>query len=351
MAYLTIQNVTIKGVATAVPKRVVENSENELFDAEELSRFFDHVGIKRRRCVEEGMTTSDLCFAAAEKLIGDLNWNREEIDGLIFVTQTPDYRNPATSCILQDRLGLSNQCLAFDISLGCSGYVYGLSVAANMLSTGNMRKLLLLVGDTTSLTSSPLDKSRVLLFGDAGTATALEYNPDAPIMQFELGTDGSGFDAIYTPHSGFRNRIKPESFEMVDYGGGIVRAKTHSWLDGLEVFSFGISRAPKSVKGLVSHFNLDINTIDYFLFHQANLMMNEKIRQKLKLETEKVPYNLENYGNTSCASIPLLLVDKLREKAESGRLELLMCAFGVGLSWGSCKVELNEIVCPPVIEI
>ncbi len=351
MAYLTINNVSIKGLATAVPKRVVENSENELFDADELTRFFDSVGIKRRRCVEEGMTTSDLCFAAAEKLIEDLKWDLSEIDGLIFVTQTPDYRNPATSCILQNRLGLSNQCLAFDISLGCSGYVYGLSVAANMISTGNMRKLLLLVGDTTSLTSSPLDKSRVLLFGDAGSATALEYDINAPKMQFELGTDGSGFDAIYTPHSGFRNRIKPESFEMVDYGGGIVRAKTHSWLDGLEVFSFGISRAPKSVKALASHFELDLTGIDYFLFHQANLMMNEKIRQKLKLEPEKVPYNLENFGNTSCASIPLLLVDKIRKEAESGKLELLLCAFGVGLSWGSCKIELNKIVCPPLIEI
>jgi len=351
MAYLKIKNVAIRGVAACVPKRIEENTDSPLFTADEVEKFNTSVGIERRRCVEKGVCTSDLCFTAAEKLLTELSWAKSEIEALVFVSQSADYRNPATSCILQDRLGLPVTCMTIDISLGCSGYVYGMSVLSSLMSSGNIKKALLLVGDTSSLTSSPEDKSRILLFGDAGTATALEYNEAENEMCFHLASDGSGYQAIMTPDSGFRNRITPESFKMEDFGNGIKRARVHALIDGLEVFSFGISRAPQTVNLLCEHFGIDKENFDYFLFHQANFMMNEKIRKKLKISETKVPYNLRDFGNTSCASIPLLMVTNLKDEITNKKLKLLLCGFGVGLSWGSASINVDKIVCLDLIEI
>jgi len=349
MAFLEIKNTKISGVAACVPKKIVENRESPMYTPDELEKLFVSVGIERRHCADEGTCTSDLCLVAAEQLLKELSWEKSEIDALILVTQTPDYRNPATSCILQDRLGLPVNCLSFDISMGCSGYVYGLSVISSLISGGTIRKALLLVGDTASLTSSPEDKSRVLLFGDAGTATALEFDESASHIYSHLATDGSGYKAIMTPDSGFRNRIKPESFVMEDFGNGIKRARIHSLLDGLDVFSFGISRAPQTVNQLCEKYGINKEKVDYFLFHQANLMMNEKIRNKLKLPAEKVPYNLKDFGNTSCASIPLLMVTNLKYILSSTDINAILCAFGVGLSWGTVFVNINKIVCPELL--
>lgn len=346
-----IKHVKIKGLAACVPRRTLENTENQLFTAEEIEKNIQTTGVQRRRAVENGVTTSDLCVSASKQLLIDLKWGADSIDILVFVTQTPDYRNPATACIIQDRLNIPITCMALDVALGCSGYVYGLNVISSMMSAGKIKRGLLLVGDTSTLTSSPLDKSRALLFGDAGAATALEYDENAETLKFDFGTDGSGYQAIYTPHSGFRNRVKPESFEMVDYGGGIVRAKVHSWLDGLEVFSFGISRAPKTVKSLWNYFGLNQETFDYFLFHQANKQMNEKIRTKLEIPAEKVPYNLADFGNCSSASIPLLMVTNLKNELESNSLNLCFCGFGVGLSWGTAAVATDKIVVSELVEI
>ena len=351
MAQISIKNVSIRGVASCVPDNRIDNTQNPMFTSEEFEKFYESVGVRYRHVAPNGLTTSDMCVAASEKLMKELNWLPSEIDVIIFVTQTPDYRNPATSCIIQDRLGASNQCISLDVSLGCSGFVYGLSVIGNFLSSGNLKRGLLLVGDTATQTSSPLDKSRALLFGDAGTATAVEFDETASPWLFDLGTDGSGHKAIYTPHSGFRNRVTPESFEMVDYGAGIVKAQVHSWLDGLEVFSFGISRAPKTVKQLLQTFELDKDKIDYFLFHQANKQMNEKIRKKLDLPMEKVPYNIQNFGNCSSASIPLLMVSEISEQLKHGEVNLFMCGFGVGLSWGTCNIKLNNVVVCDLIEL
>ena len=350
MANITIEHVRVAGVSAAVPKHVVENRDSPLFTKEELDKLFDSVGIERRRCVEEGMTTADLCQAAAERLLSDMGIEKASIDALVLVTQTPDFRNPATAVILQDRLGLPKTTLAFDVALGCSGYVYGLYVLSSLVSAGRIGNALLLVGDTASLTSSPLDKSRNLLFGDGGSATLLQFDPTAAPMHFDLGSDGSGYQAIYTPHSGFRNRPTPESYEMIDYGDGIVRAKVHSWLDGMEVFGFGISRAPKTVKSLAAAMNLDFGTVDYFLFHQANKMMNDRIVSKLGIPTEKAPSNLRDFGNTSCASIPLLMATEVfNDKPFTGNL--VLCGFGVGLSWATGYVSCQNMHISGLVEI
>lgn len=352
MAFQEFKTVQIDGISACVPANIEENAGLDLFaNHEEYEKFVATTGIERRRVVTEGVCSSDLCLAAAEKLIAELNWDKNNIDCLIFVSQTPDYKLPATSCVLHAKLGLSRDCMTFDISLGCSGWVYGISTMASILGSGNLKKGLLLVGDTVTRTKSPLDKSTYPLFGDAGTATALSFNENASPLQIALFTDGLSYDAIMIEDGGYRNPVNEKSFEYVDYGNGIVRNKLQSVLDGSSVFTFGISKAPQSVNALIEHFGIDKDTVDYFVFHQANMLMNEKIRTKLKLPEEKVPYILKDFGNTSSTSIPLTLVNNIGKQQNNNDLKVVACAFGVGLSWGALFTELSNIRCCELIEI
>jgi len=337
MAFFEIKNVRIAGIAACVPKEIEENLTLPLFDStEEAEKFISTTGVERRHIAKTNLT-SDLCFYATEKLIADLGWAKEEIDALVFVTQTPDYILPATSCILQDRLGLSEECYALDISLGCSGWVYGLSVVANLLSTGMMRKALFLAGETSHPLTSTEDKSAYPLFGNAGTVTALEFSEKSKPLKFHFSTDGSGYSAIMVPDGGCRNPYSEKSLELVEIEHGIKRTGMNTVLNGMDVFAFGISKAPQTVKKLAEKFDIDLESVDYFVFHQANLFMNEKIRKKLKLPEEKVPYSLKNFGNTSSASIPLTMVVN---NCKQGNY--IACGFGVGLSWGSVWFELGK---------
>ena len=353
MAFQVIKNVTLKGISACVPGYKENNNKLPMFNnQEEAAKFIDATGVVSRHIVKDsGLCTSDLCYSAAKALLAELNWRTEEIDCLIFVSQTPDYILPATSCILQDRLGLSNDCYALDISLGCSGWVYGLSVISSLLSGGTMKKGLLLAGDTTSVTKSPKDKSTYPLFGDAGTATAIEFNSTAETMLFHFGTDGKGHEAIMIPDGGFRNFFNEDSLRAEEIEPGIIRNRLHSILNGPAVFTFGISKAPKSVNAILEHFEINKEDISYYIFHQANLFMNEKIRTKLKIVPEKVLYSLSDYGNTSSASIPLTMVTRLGSELNGGSKKYLACAFGVGLSWASVIFEGSGIKCPGIIEI
>ncbi|MFZ4725959.1 MAG: 3-oxoacyl-ACP synthase III family protein [Paludibacter sp.] len=352
MAFQEFKTVKIDGVAACVPANIEENAGLDLFaSSDEYEKFVATTGIERRHVVTEGVCASDLCLAAAEKLINELNWDRNDIECLIFVSQTPDYKLPATSCVLHGKLGLSKNCMTFDISMGCSGWVYGISTMASIVSSGSIKKGLLLVGDTVTRTKSPLDKSTYPLFGDAGTATALSYNENASPLQIALFTDGLNYDAIMIEDGGYRNPVTEKSFEYVDYGNGIVRNKLQSVLDGSSVFTFGISKAPQSVNALIEHFSIDKDEVDYFVFHQANMLMNEKIRTKLKLPEEKVPYILKDFGNTSSTSIPLTLVNNIGEKFNNSEVKILACAFGVGLSWGVVYTNFSTITCCKLIEV
>ncbi|MDR0506469.1 MAG: ketoacyl-ACP synthase III [Dysgonamonadaceae bacterium] len=359
MAFLQVKNVKISGLSACVPKQIEENVDFPLFDSESYKNFAATTGIERKRISTAKVCTSDLCIAAAEKLIDSLAWNRDEISVLVFVTQTPDYMLPATSCIIQDKLKLSRDCYALDISLGCSGWVYGLSTAATVVSSCNSDryirgggvKMLLLCGDTISKICTKTDKSTYPLFGDAGTATALEFSENCAPILFNMNSDGSGYQAIIVNDGGYRNGISEKSFEKITRGEGIESNNLQLILDGMDVFSFGIKRAPESVNRLLEEFVINKDCIDYFLFHQANMFMNEQIRKKLKLEKEKVPYSLKNFGNTSSASIPLTMVTELSEKLKTGKLNHIACGFGVGLSWGSAAFETNKIAVPDLVEI
>jgi 3-oxoacyl-[acyl-carrier-protein] synthase-3 len=351
MALLQISDVAVRGVAACVPKHIDENSKYPLPE-KERDTLISSIGVERKRTADDNTCTSDLCYNAAEKLIRELNWDKNEIDCLVFVSQTPDYVFPATSCILQNRLGLSTECDAQDISLGCSGWVYGLSTISSLIFSGrgNLRKALLLVGDTPSKFTSIADKSAWPLFGDAGTATALEYLPGADGFRFHLSTDGAGADAIIIKDGGFRHLFSANSLKMVTYEEGVSRSNLHSYLDGMSIFSFAISKGPKSINRLLEEFSIDRETVDYFLFHQANLFLNETVRKKLKLERGKVPYSLKNFGNTSSATIPLTMVTEIGGELKSKKLNHVGCAFGVGLSWASVYFTTDHIACPDLVE-
>jgi 3-oxoacyl-[acyl-carrier-protein] synthase-3 len=348
-----LDNVVVKGIAACIPKNKVSNLDYALLSLEERKKFVKTTGIEFRHIAEAEQCTSDFCYIAAKALIDELKWDKDEIDILLFVSQTADYPYPATSIILQDRLGLSKSCIAFDINLGCSGYVYGLGVISSMISSMKMKKGLLLVGETASKTTTISDKSAYPLFGDAGTATALEFTEKFRRMYFNFGCDGSGHKAILmkSGNIGGRFPVTVESLRLKKVCEGIERNDSHVALEGIDIFNFSIHEVPNSIRMLIEYNNININDIDAFIFHQANFIINDTVRKKLNIAEEKVPYTLKEFGNTSSASIPLTIVHKLRNKVINEKIKLLLCGFGVGLSWGAVVLDIEKIVCPDLIEI
>ncbi len=350
MDVFNISGISIKGVAAAVPKTVFSNENYDLLTEKEKRLLMKTTGVEQKRVAKKGVTTSDYCLMSAEQLMGELNWEKDEIGVLVFLSQSRDYYLPATSIILQDKMGLPKSCIAFDVSLGCSGYVYGLSIIASMMKSVGRKKGLLLVGDISSATCSYEDKSTYPLFGDAGTATALELEDTSEGFHFNLMNDGKDHDAIIIPHGGIRNRATRESFDVFEAGEGIKRHNLDLSLDGLRVFNFSVTDVPPAVRELMEARHKSPADYDHFVMHQANKLMNETIRRKLKFEPEQVPYSLQQFGNTSSASIPLTMVTQLREALTTKTLNLLLSGFGVGLSWGVVELSTSSIVCPPIIE-
>lgn len=353
MAFFSIPKVKIDGIAACVPKRNESNFEaTKYISAEEMQKISKVTGVENRRFASQDVCTSDLCFESAEKLIAELGWDKSEIGVLVFISQTADYSIPMTAPILQDRLKLPIDCMCFDSNNGCSGYVYGLNIAASLLSTSSSKKALLLVGDTSTKGGSEKDRSTYPLFGDAGTATAISIDEDdGDEMFFHMATDGRGYEAIIVRDGGSRNPLTVNSLEYRQFEEGVERNNIQVELRGMDVFNFGITKAPGSVKKVLEFADKPIETVDYFIFHQANKLMNDLISKKLKLSPDRVPTSLAKYGNTSSASIPITIVSELREKVISEDLNFVFCGFGIGLSWGSSFARLNKIVCPPVLEL
>lgn len=219
------------------------------------------------------------------------------------------------------------------------------------MQEGMIRKALLMVGDISTITAAYRDKSTYPLFGDAGTVTALEYAPPAPAMIFNLQTDGSRYKALIIQDGGARNKMSRKSFEFKSYGKGIHRNRLNLELDGIEVFNFSLREVVPNIKSLLRFSERTLTDIDFLIFHQANRLINETLRKMLKLDPEKVPYSIKEYGNTSGASVPLTMVSQLKENLSQTRVRLLLSAFGVGLSWGSVILETENICCPEVIEV
>ncbi len=349
MALWNIKNVSLRGVTGTVPNNPVKSADLPIFTQEDADIFDKTVGICNRYIASDSICASDLCQDAGERLITALGWEKQSVDVLLFVSVTGDYKTPPTSAILQDRMGLSNTCFVLDVPMGCCGCMYGITVAGNLLSAGTAKRALVLVGDTAMRMGSLQDKSRMPLFGDSGTAMALEFDPCADDIIVEMDTYGAGYKALMTPHGGYRHPITKESFEYEDFGNGIIRAPKDALINGMDVFSFAISKPPISVKNMMDRLGLDKDKdIDFFLIHQANKLIVDRIVKKLKLDESKVPYNLQEFGNLGGASIPMLMATSIADEIRTRPLTLLCSSFGLGLTWGTMVLRSHSMTVAPL---
>jgi 3-oxoacyl-[acyl-carrier-protein] synthase-3 len=352
MAFLKFNNVGISSLAAAVPKRVINNYEyTEFFPKEEVKEVVDKIGVYERRFTDDKTTSSDLCFAAAEKLLTDNNIDRSKIDLLVFISQTPDYRMPATSVILQHRLNLSNNTIAFDINLGCSAFIYGMSVVYSMMENSGLRKALILDGETRSKVYSAKDRRTAFIFGDAGVAALIERANKFGESVFSLNSDGSRENLIKINAGGYRMPSTPETLKekVVDEYGNI-RSEEHGYMNGGDVFTFVNREVPRDIKKTLDYAKKDKDSFDYIIFHQANNFINSHVAKKLKLDTDKIPSTIEKYGNTSSVSVPLTIVSELKDKM-FGKKELLLSAFGVGMTWATAVVPFVDLQISDIVEI
>ncbi|GHT31050.1 3-oxoacyl-ACP synthase [Bacteroidia bacterium] len=351
MAQITFNNIGIKAIAACVPPKIIYNKDlGYLIPEEDIEKTINSIGIRERREAEADVCSSDLCFKAAEKLIADNNIDKSTIDALIFVSQTPDYRQPATAMRLQHRLGLPTSTLAFDINMACSGYVYGLSVAFAYANIVGINNVLLLVGETMSKTISKKDKNTTPLFGDAGTASLIGKNENFGNAYFMLNSDGEGADVLQIPFGGYRNISCAEGLQETTDSEGNTRTGEQLKMQGMDVFNFGLRVVPKSIKEIIEYAQSNIDEIDIILFHQANKFMTDFFAKKLKFPLDKVPYSLQYFGNTSAASIPLNVVSELQQPDYQQRKNVIMAGFGAGLSWGTCLLSLEQTSISKLIE-
>ena len=336
-----IEHVNIAGIACCVPSHEVDNSTVQHFMPDDIIKIMDNTGVKKRRVVDTACA-SDLCYQAAINLLSTLQCATDSIDVIIFVSQTPDYVLPATACILQDRLGLSKNVMAFDINLGCSGYAYGLIVAAQMLCTGAFKRALLLTGDTISKLASEKDRTVAFLFGDAGAATLLEYDEAASLIVFDYGTDGSDADKLMVEAGGFRVPYDNGTTQKLCDDAGNYRSKSELYMSGPDVFSFTLKEVPNTILKTLSEAKWAIDDVTAYFFHQANAFMLKHLIKKLGLNVDKVPIKVEEFGNTSVASIPLTMCLSAEKLLNCQPAKLLLVGFGVGLSWASVACQLNN---------
>lgn len=352
MAFLKYKGIGITAMAGAVPKKVIKNLEyTDFFPEDQVKEVVEKVGIYERRFADEQTCSSDLCFAAAQKLFADNNIDRDEIDLLVFISQTADYRMPATSITLQHRLGLKQSCIAFDVNLGCSAFIYGLSVVYSMMQTGTIRKALLLDGETRSKVYGPRDRRSAFIFGDGGVAALIERDEKFGETTLSLNSDGSRADLIMIKAGGYRHMSTPETLKerVVDEYGNM-RSEEQGYMKGGDVFNFVIREIPRDIKKTMAEAGVTVEEIDYFCFHQANNFINSYIAKKMKLDLEKIPHTIEKYGNTSSVSVPLTIVSELKGKLE-GQKCLMLSAFGVGMTWATGIVSFADTKISDIVEV
>jgi 3-oxoacyl-[acyl-carrier-protein] synthase-3 len=323
--------MAVRGIVWCVPEKQVSNEKDyPWFEPAEIRKITAMAGIKSRRITDERTCTSDLCRDAAKRLLERVNWEPSSVDGLILVTQTQDYVMPSTSCILQHQLGLPETCAAFDVNLGCSAYVYGIWLANSLLHSGACRRVLLLAGETPSKFVDPRDRTTALLFGDAGSATALEMTEDTDIVaHYIMMTDGKGAADLIVPGGMFRERFpKDESRYCVRMDGG-------------HIFDFTRSRVPPLIGDLLTLSGKKPEEYAYFIFHQANEYLIKFLAGKAGIAMEQVPCSIRDFGNTGAASVPLTLALAGPPRGNIDQpYQVMLLGFGVGLSWGGVSLRL-----------
>lgn len=317
------------------------------FGEEVVNKFKTMTGISEYRKTHDKQTASDLGFVAAKKLLYEKNIDSKCIGAIIFVSHSPDYRRPATACVLHKRLELSKECVAFDMNLGCSAFVYGILAVCSLMQSSDINVALLVVAETISKIVYPMDRSTAMLFGDAGSAILLVKEEGSEEIQGLLRSDGSGYKAIIAPAGGFRNMYA--STEPMMWPDGNERTLYNTNMNGTDVFNFTISDVPKAIRDFFNHTNTCVENYDYFILHQANKFILKQLSKKLKIPEEKIPICLDHYGNTSAPDIPLTLCDTFGH-VQGTVINTLMCGFGVGLSWGVLSAKINTDSIIPVVE-
>lgn len=331
----TINDVRVVGLACAVPETIVGNDVMAArFGYEQITKFEKMVGVKERRVAGDGVCTSDLACAAAQRLKEVGRWTPADIDALVFVTQTPDYVLPATACALQNRLGIKKDCFAFDFNLGCSGFVYGVHLVSSLLQMQGIRKALLMGGDCLLKLVDPQDPASAPLFGDAGFAAVLARDESADEVRYRFKTDGAGYRAIFDDNLARHGRSNPPTGEFVR-------------MDGMDVFNFTINEVPDLIKTEMFAAQLTSENVDYLVLHQANKFVLKQVAMMTGFPMEKVPICMDRFGNTSSASIPLTLCDLAGR--DHGVKKVVLSGFGVGLSWGTLIMNFDLSVCQPII--
>lgn len=322
----------IRGVASCVPARRFDNlTETSGFEPEEVEKVVRMAGVKSRHLADDATCSSDLCIAAARDLMNRLQWAPDSVDAVVLVTQTPDYFLPSTCCVAHRALGLRDSCAAFDVGLGCSGYPYGLWLATLMLSQTGFRRVLLLHGETPTRFSDKSDRSVALLFGDAGSATALEAAGEsgrAGLWWFSLATDGGGLNDLMIPAGGFRERFPTDP------------RRCFVTMNGANVFNFTIKRVPPLIEETLRAAGLDKQAVDYFVFHQSNQFIMRHLAKKAGIEEARMPMTIAEFGSAGGPSIPLTITRGHLVRPRERALRLLLLGYGVGLSWGSALVDL-----------
>lgn len=331
----------IKAITYHLPDQKLTNQQlAKEFQGWGVEKIYEKTGIAERRIAAADECASDLGVIAAQKLFASGACRPEDIDFLIFCTQTPDYFLPASACIIQDRLGLPTSCGCVDYNLGCSGFVYGLALAKGLIESGMSQNVLLITADTYTKLIHPQDKSVRTLFGDAAAATLISREADAEtIGPFVFGTDGKGAPTFIVPAGGFRLPLTPETAQEYQDNSGNVRSPQHLYMDGPEIFNFTLKTVPEAVYELLEKMKMTINDIDFFIFHQANRFMLEKLRNKINIPANKFIINLEYIGNTVSSSIPISLNIFSEEKLLNVDSLIMLVGFGVGFSWAASIIK------------
>ena len=345
----SITKSKITGIATAVPKNEFNNKDYSFLEKDKLSNLIKLTGVESKRITKGSLCTSDLAIRAGEELLNKLSWEKNDVDFIIFITQTADFLTPATSIIIQDKLKLRNNIFALDINLGCSGFPYGITIANSLIDSLGFNKGVLFIGDVSSKLCNPRDKSTWPLFGDACSAVAFEKKEDNNIYH-DFFSDGSRFSDIIVPsHSNAGRNIPNKSSLDVRESNGLFRNDFNMHLNGANIYSFAISKVSERIKKLLKFSLIVEKDIKYCFLHQANKLINETIEKKLSLPNTIFPNSIKKFGNTSSATIPLTITTNFSNKILNGKS--ILCGFGVGLSLASIIIDFDNCKVLTLIEV
>lgn len=350
MAIIKFQNIGLRAISATVPHTVVKTrSMTEYYSQDAIEKFVSATGIEERRIIADGKCASDLCEMSANQIFANTDIRQEDIDVLIFVCQTPDYKSPGTSIILQNKLGLSKETIVYDVNMSCSGFIHGYLMASSFLQLPSINNVLVLVGDTLSKWTSPKDKSTGMLLGDAGIAAVVSKGFKYKDSYLSMQTDGAFYESVMIKAGASRMPSSEQTLEMKEYEDGSIRSLEQVVMKGDDVFSFAISRLPKDIKKLLEFAQTSIDNIDLFAFHQANNFMSDYIAKKAKVNPEKILHSIQKYGNTAGTSIPLCLVENRERISENN--SILMNAIGAGFTWGTVLLNIGDCYILPLQEL